>query len=291
MTPQNYQFLTTLLARECGLVLDKEKTYLAESRLAPVARQYGHATIDELISNAMATRSREVVRSIVEAMVTHETFFFRDRKPFDHFRDVTLPALMSARQSVKRLKIWSAAASTGQEAYSLAMIIDQQLRGATDWQISILGTDISEQALERARSGNYSQFEVQRGLPVKQLIEYFEKSGDRWKVKQKLRGRVKFERFNLLESPSRLGRFDTVFCRNVLIYFDSDVRRRILSGIAQQLETDGALYLGGAETTIGLSDAFAPDKEHRGVYRLSPRAAAGGAAPTVGQRAAAAAAR
>jgi len=268
MNPKHYQFLTALLQRECGLVIDKEKTYLAESRLAPVARRFGHADIDALIANIMATKSRESVRAVVDAMVTNETFFFRDRKPFDHFEQHVLPELLEKQAAKKQIRIWSAAASTGQEAYSLAMILDKHKARMPGWRNAIVGTDISEQALARAKAADYSQFEVQRGLPVKMLVQYFDQKGERWHLKQTIKQAVQFERFNLLDDPASLGKFDVVFCRNVLIYFDIGVRKKILSGIARQLVPDGRLYLGGAETTVGLSTDFQPDENGRGVYRL-----------------------
>ncbi|MGZ0188616.1 MAG: CheR family methyltransferase [Alphaproteobacteria bacterium] len=273
MKPEHYKFLIALLQRECGLVLDAEKAYLAESRLAPVARQFGHADIDQLVANVMSVRSKDGVRAVVEAMVTHETFFFRDRKPFDHFRDFALPALLDARATARRLSVWSAAASTGQEAYSLAMLLDDRKADLKGWRTTIVGTDISEQALERAKSANYSQFEVQRGLPIKRLVAFFNQKGDRWVIKPELRQMARFEKFNLLDNPTALGKFDVVFCRNVLIYFDVSVRRKILAGIAQQLNPGGYLYLGGAETTVGLSTDFAPQRDGRGVFQLVEKAA------------------
>ena len=274
MNPKHYQFLTALLQRECGLVIDKEKTYLAESRLAPVARRFGHADIDALIANIMSTKSRESVRAVVDAMVTNETFFFRDRKPFDHFEQHVLPELLEQHAAKKQIRIWSAAASTGQEAYSLAMILDKHKARMAGWRNAIIGTDISEQALARAKAADYSQFEVQRGLPVKMLVQYFDQKGERWHLKQAIKQAVQFERFNLLDDPASLGKFDVVFCRNVLIYFDIGVRKKILAGIARQLVPGGRLYLGGAETTVGLSTDFQPDENGRGVYRLGSAAGA-----------------
>jgi len=278
MNPKHYQFLRALIQRECGLVLDSEKTYLAESRLAPVARRFGHADIDALIANIMATKSRDSVRALVDAMVTNETFFFRDRKPFDHFEQHVLPDLLTARADRKQIRIWSAAASTGQEAYSLAMILDANKARMPGWRNVILGTDVSSEALVRAKAGDYSQFEVQRGLPVKLLVKYFDQKGDRWQINAAIKQAVQFEHFNLLDDPTRLGKFDVVFCRNVLIYFDVAVRKKILDAIAKRLNPNGRLYLGGAETAVGLSAAFAPDQTGRGVFRLANAAGAGAGA-------------
>jgi len=269
MSPEHYKFLVALLQRECGLVLDDQKTYLAESQLAPVARQYGHEDIDKLMSNVMTMRSRDVVRAIVEAMVTNETYFFRDKSPFEHFEKQALPAMIEARGATKQLNIWSAAASIGQEAYSLAMILKKNAAKMTGWRNRIIGTDVSEQALERAKAAEYSQFEVQRRLPVKMLVDNFEQKGERWKVKADIRGAVRFDKFNLLDDPAVLGKFDIVFCRNVLIYFDVALRRKILDGIARQMNPGAYLYLGGSESPIGVSTAFTADKTGRGVYCLN----------------------
>ncbi len=268
MKPTHYQFLAALLQRECGLIIDSDKTYLAESRLAPVARRFGHADIDALVANIMSTKSRESVRAVVDAMVTNETFFFRDRKPFDHFEEHVLPAMLTSLAPKRQMRIWSAASSTGQEAYSLAMILDKHKARMPGWRNTIIGTDVSEQALARAKAADYSQFEVQRGLPVKLLVQYFDQKGDRWHIKPALKQTVQFDRFNLLEDPGKLGRFDVVFCRNVLIYFDIALRKKILEGIAKNLNPGGRLYLGGAETTVGLTNAFVPDENGRGVYGL-----------------------
>lgn len=268
MNPKNFQFLAALVQRECGLVLEADKTYLAESRLAPVARQFGHVDIDGLVANIMSTKSRDSIRAVVDAMVTNETFFFRDRKPFDHFETFALPEILEARASTKQLRIWSAAASTGQEAYSLAMILEKNRMKMAGWKNDIIGTDISDKALSRAKQANYSQFEVQRGLPVKLLVQHFEQQGDRWQLKAGIKNAVRFERYNLLDDATKLGRFDVVFCRNVLIYFDVSVRRKILDMVARMLNPGGALYLGGAETTVGLTDKFQPDPNGRGVYRV-----------------------
>lgn len=267
MSPEHYQFLTALLRRECGLILDEDKTYLAESRLAPVARQFGREDIDDLIAHVMATAPRQVITAIIDAMVTNETYFFRDRQPFTHFATETLPALIEARREERRLQIWSAAALTGQEAYSLAMILSAYAEELAGWRVSLIGSDISHKAIARAKTGIYSQFEVQRGLPIKQLVRHFEKVGDHWRVKPALREDVQFQQMNLLQDVSPLGSFDAIFCQNVLLYFDTDGRRNVLDQISKALRPDGALYLGGAETITGISQAFTPVDDTRGVYR------------------------
>jgi chemotaxis protein methyltransferase CheR len=195
-------------------------------------------------------------------MTTNETFFFRDRVPFDKFRNVMLPQLLAARSAERRLRIWCAACSTGQEPYSLAMLLDEEARRLTGWTIEILATDLSRRAIESAKQGLYSQFEVQRGLPITLLLRYFQRAGDRWQINEFLRSRVSFREFNLLSDYRALGRFDAIFCRNVLIYFDVSSKRDILARLSRTLARDGFLLMGSAETVIGLSDAFVPHEEH-----------------------------
>jgi chemotaxis protein methyltransferase CheR len=199
-------------------------------------------------------------------MTTNESFFFRDNTPFDLFRDHVLPALAKSRAQNKKLRIWCAAASTGQECYSLAMILKENEALWRDWRIEIVGTDISTQVLEKAKAGVYSQFEVQRGLPIKLLIKYFRQVGEMWQIDNSLRSMVSFREFNLLDGFGALGRFDVVFCRNVLIYFDQPTKQEILARIRATLPSDGVLFLGAAETVLGITDKFKPVTGHRGLY-------------------------
>jgi chemotaxis protein methyltransferase CheR len=203
-------------------------------------------------------------------MTTNESFFFRDDKPFAHVRAHALPRLHAARPTGAKLRIWSAAASSGQEAYSLAMLLAEQRAMLTGREVEILGTDLSREQLARARAALYTQFEVQRGLPMQYLVKYFTKDGLNWRVAAPIRAMASFREWNLLADPRPLGRFDIVFCRNVLIYFDQKTKRRVLDGIARQMAPDGLLYLGGAETVIGLDTPFAPVAGERGVYELAP---------------------
>lgn len=270
MSPEHYKFLTALLSRECGLVLNADKTYLAETRLAPVARQFGRKDIDDLIANVMSNATRQSIEAIIDAMVTNETYFFRDRRPFVHFATETLPRLIEARKSERRLRIWSAATSTGQEVYSLAMILSTFATELAGWRVNLIGTDISNQALARARSGIYSQFEVQRGLPIKQLIKHFTKMGEHWRIKPALREDVTFMRSNLLTDISEMGDADVIFCRNVLIYFDQERRASVLKELTSKLQPDGALYLGGTETVAGAANVLSPVDGVRGCYQPIP---------------------
>jgi chemotaxis protein methyltransferase CheR len=215
-----------------------------------------------------------LIRDVVEAMTTNESFFFRDDKPFVHVRTQALPRLVAARPSGSTIRIWSAAASSGQEAYSLAMIVAESRAVLGDRKVEIIGTDIAREQLNRAREGLYSQFEVQRGLPVQMLMRYFRKEESTWRINDAIRAMAQFREFNLLSDPRPLGRFDIVFCRNVLIYFDQPTKSRVLGGIAGAMPPDGLIYLGGAETVLGLTTRFAPLPAERGVY--------GVVAPTAG---------
>jgi chemotaxis protein methyltransferase CheR len=268
MTPAHFQYLCSFLKRRAGLVLSAEKTYLAESRLSPIARHLGYASLDALAETLKAGRSPTLESAVIEAMVTNETSFFRDKIPFDRLRNVILPRLIGARASVKRLNIWCTAASTGQEPYSIAMVVKEleaQLRG---WRIEILATDISASVLEKARSGIYSQFEVQRGLPIQQLVRNFTQEGETWRIGADLRAMVRYRELNLLDNFASLGTFDVVFCRNVLIYLDRDTKIDILGRLARSIASDGYLVLGAAETVIGLTDALRVMPDERGFYEL-----------------------
>ena len=203
---------------------------------------------------------------VVEAMTTNESFFFRDKLPFDHFRDTVMPQMMKARASARRIRIWCAAAATGQEPYSLAMALREMSKELAGWRVEIVATDISNEVLEKARSGIYSQFEVQRGLPVMLLIKYFAQVGEMWQIAPELRAMVQFKQLNLLHPFSQLGSFDIVYCRNVLIYFDQETKIDVLDRIADVIEDDGYLALGGAETVVGLTRAFQPVPDKRGLY-------------------------
>jgi len=266
MTGEEFEFLCKLLKDRSGLVLTRDKAYLLESRLLPVARKHGHKSLDDLVHTVRLQLTGDLVREIVEAMTTNESFFFRDIKPFEQFKSVVLPALMKSRAGKRKLRIWSAACSSGQEPYTIAMLLAEQQSKLSDWSIEILATDLSSEILEKARAGLYSQFEVQRGLPIQHLVKYFKQKGDRWQIAASLRERVRFRQFNLLTDPRPLGRFDVVFCRNVLIYFDQPTKAGVLDRLARVVAAGGFLYLGGAETVLGVSDRFESLPKHRGLY-------------------------
>ncbi len=260
-----FDALRTFLNRTSGLALDAEKAYLAESRLQPVMQRLGLPDLETLVTRLLSGTHHDLVREVVDAMTTNETLFFRDRVPFDNFRKIALPNLLEARKDVRRIRIWCAACSTGQEPYSIAMILDEEAQKLAGWQVEILGTDLSHHAVAGAREGLYTQFEVQRGLPISQLLRYFRQEGDRWRINEHLRSRVRFETFNLLGDYAELGRFDVIFCRNVLIYFDVRTKQNVLEKMARVIASDGFLVMGAAETVIGLTDAFAPHEEHRSI--------------------------
>jgi chemotaxis protein methyltransferase CheR len=287
VTPPDYEYLRKLLKDQSGLDLSADKQYLIESRLLPLARKTGLAGIPELVQK-MKGGSVSLVTQVVEAMTTNETFFFRDKIPFDHFRDSIMPEILQARTGRKSIRIWCAAGSTGQEPYSLAMCLKEMSAALTGWRVEILTTDLSQEVLEKSRAGIYSQFEVQRGLPIQLLVKYFKQTGEFWQINADIRAMVQHRQLNLLHDFSQLGAFDVIFCRNVLIYFDQDTKVNIFNRLAKAMEPDGFLVLGAAETVVGLTDVFKPFPDKRGLYRPSsarmtpPRMpAAAGALPKV----------
>jgi chemotaxis protein methyltransferase CheR len=283
MTPAEYDFLRGFLKERSGLVLSNDKQYLIESRLMPVARQEGLDTISALVARLRTPLGRAAGEKVVEAMTTNESFFFRDKTPFDHFSNTMLPALMEARRSQRQVRIWCAAASTGQEPYSIAMILKEMGLKASSYRFEIIGTDLSREVLDRAKAGTYSQFEVQRGLPIQMLLNYFTQKGDVWEIAPAIRQMVQYRALNLLDSFLSLGKFDIVFIRNVLIYFDQAAKIEILQRVAKQMQPDGYMVLGAAETVVGLTDAFKPVVGSRGLYQPNPAFLAGAPASAVRQ--------
>ena len=276
MTEADFTFLRDYLRKRSGLSLGGEKRYLVESRLSPVCRRFGIGTLADLVGTLRLSREGPLERAVVEAMTTNETFFFRDRTPFDLFRDVLLPGALVARANQRRLRIWCAAASTGQEPYSLAMMLAEAAPRLAGWRVEIVATDLSTEVLEKAKLGLYNQFEVQRGLPVQLMLKHFTQVGEQWRIAESLRQMVDFRPLNLLQPFEQLGTFDIVYCRNVLIYFDTATKADVLRRIADQLAPDGAVLLGAAETVIGITETLVPDPEHRGLYRHGRAAASQG---------------
>jgi chemotaxis protein methyltransferase CheR len=276
MTPEDFDYLRRLLKERSGLTLSVEKDYLLESRLTPLARRHALAGLGELVAQLRQSGNAALAIAVTEAMTTNETFFFRDRIPFDHLRDTILPALIAARAREKRIRIWCSAAAAGQEPYSIAMLLQAMAAQLTGFRIDILATDLSAEVIERAKAGIYSQFEVQRGLPIQLLVKHFSKNGDGWEIAPKLRAMVQFRTLNLLHDFSPLGQFDVVFCRNVLIYFDQPTKSAVLQRIARQMPDESYLILGAAETVVGLTDAFKPVPDRRGLYAPNVAARHGG---------------
>jgi chemotaxis protein methyltransferase CheR len=266
MTPPDYEYLRKLLKDHSGLDLSSDKQYLIESRLLPLSRKAGLSDIGELVQK-MKGGSASLITQVVEAMTTNETFFFRDKVPFEHFRNTIVPEILQARAGRKSIRIWCAAGSTGQEPYSLAMCLKEMGATLAGFRVEILATDLSQEVLEKSKAGIYSQFEVQRGLPIQLLVKYFKQIGELWQINADIRAMVSHRQLNLLHDFSQLGVFDVIFCRNVLIYFDQDTKINIFNRLAKATEPDGFLALGAAETVVGLTEAFKPYPERRGLYR------------------------
>lgn len=271
MSTFDMAFLAAFLKAGSGLILAGDKSYLVESRLQPVAVRHRCGTVTELIDRLKVFPPEGLKRDVLEAMTTNETSFFRDSSPFEALKSKVLPTLIKARQTTRRLRILCAAASTGQEPYSIAMLLREFAPGLEGWRLEITGTDIDTAVLARAEAGSYSKFEVQRGLPVTMLVKHFEQlDDDAWRIKPHVRDLVTFRTANLLQDQPGLGLFDVIFCRNVLIYFDPATKAAVLGRLSNHLAEDGALFLGGAETVIGISDKFALAAGTRGVYVKAP---------------------
>jgi chemotaxis protein methyltransferase CheR len=276
VTPLEFDRLRNWLKAQSGLTLSADKQYLVDSRLAPVMRRHGLRGLADLMRR-IDRGEQDLITAVVEAMTTNETYFFRDKLPFEHFRATLVPAIMTARSRHRVLRIWCAASSTGQEPYSLAIML-KEMRLPDGWRVNIVATDLSGEVLDKAKAGVFSQFEVQRGLPIALLVKYFTQSGESWQIKPELRDMIEHRRFNLLHDFAPLGKFDIIFCRNVLLYFARPAKNDVLSRLRGALAPDGYLVLGAAETLVGLNDAFMPTPDLRGVYLPTPHSAASPAA-------------
>jgi chemotaxis protein methyltransferase CheR len=271
MTPAENEFLARFLKERSGLVLVGDKGYLIENRLGPIAKAHGLASLSQLVQKLRFGGGPALEQEVVEAMTTNETFFFRDKTPFDLFVDTMLPHL-KARPIDRRIRIWCAACSTGQEPYSLAMILKERAAELGGRQFEILATDLSSEVLAKAKAGRFSQFEVQRGLPIQLLVKYFtQKEGGQWEIAQPIRDMVQWRPLNLLRDFSALGTFDIVFCRNVLIYFDEATKSDIMGRLSRAMASDGFLVLGAAETVVGLSNELQAVPQKRGLYVRAQR--------------------
>jgi chemotaxis protein methyltransferase CheR len=259
-----FSSIADILKARSGLAIGPDKLYLLEARLAPILKSHGLRDLAAL--SACLRPGTALEREVVDAMTTNESLFFRDGKPFAALRRSVLPKLHAARPPGAALRIWSAAASTGQEAYSIAMVVAELSAALGSRRVEILATDIAREPLERARAGLYSQFEIQRGLPMQMLVRHFSKEGTHWRVKPALREAVVFKAWNLLSDLRPLGKFDVVFCRNAILYFDLPTKRQALDSLAQRMSPDGVLFLGGTETVLGVTDAFKPVPDENGAY-------------------------
>ena len=276
MQAADFQFLSALIKERSGIALSSDKTYLLENRLGPLAAQRRLNDIAGLVAQMRSARDEELIRDVVEAMTTNESLFFRDGKPFELLRTVILPRIVAARPKERPLRIWSAACSSGQEAYSIAITLLEEEALLAGRPVEIVATDIATSMLIKAKAGVYSQFEVQRGLPIRLLLKYFTQKGTNWEIAPRLRSMVSFRQHNMLGECAGLGRFDIVFCRNVLIYFDEPTKKGVIERIAQVLAPDGVLLLGAVETIIGLSTRLEIVPGAAGIYRpvgSGPRAA------------------
>jgi chemotaxis protein methyltransferase CheR len=268
MDQVDFQFIAEFLRRRSGLSLKANKAHLVKSRFAPLAVQHGFANVAALV-HKLKTADEPLARAATEAMTTNETWFFRDQHPFEYFRNAMLPALLKARARERRLRIWCAGAASGQEPYSLAMILSEMQRELVGWDVEILATDLNAEMVARAKKGLYEPFEVQRGLPLPMLARHFRREGENWRLSKTIRGAVQFRVFNLLDSFARFGKFDVIFCRNVLIYFDEATKYDVARRLRESLADDGYLVLGVAETLLGLGGVFDPLAGQRGIYAKS----------------------
>lgn len=268
MTPARLQYFRKLVLDRTGLSLAADKDYLLKTRLDPVARAEGLGDVDTLLARVMTDPTGPLAQKCLDAMATHESYFFRDGAPFEQLRDQVLPRLIAARASTRRLRIWSAACSSGQEPYSLAMLLLEEEARWPGFRFSIVATDISRPILERARAGFYSDFEVRRGLSPERQARWMQKEGEAFRVSPRVRSLIDFRCHNLLDGVSMFGRFDLILCRNVLIYFEHERKRWALDRLASALEPDGALILGSAETVVGLNSPFRPSAGLRAVFEM-----------------------
>jgi chemotaxis protein methyltransferase CheR len=266
MTGADFAFIAQFLKDRSGLIITQDKMYLLETRLTSILRDNGLANLTALVEVLRQPGATAVKDQVVDAMTTNETSFFRDNHPFEALRKSILPGLIERRAATRSLRIWSAACSTGQEPYSLAMMLKDSFPILGGWKVEIVATDLSPSVLEKARLGIYSTFEVQRGMPIQMLVRHFDQQEPNWQIKRELRQTITFRALNLLEDFSALGQFDVVLCRNVLIYFDQPTKTRIMGAIARRIAADGVLLLGGAESVFGLCDAFTGVPGLKGVY-------------------------
>ncbi|WP_425616244.1 protein-glutamate O-methyltransferase CheR [Anatilimnocola sp. NA78] len=253
----SFGFVCNLVRTRSAIEIEPSKAYLVESRLAPIAREQGLASLRELVAEMRRPGKQDLSRQVVEAMTTNETSFFRDIHPFEALKSQIIPQLVAKRSSERTLNIWSNACSSGQEPFTIAMILREHFAALAGWKVRIIGSDLSSQILARAREGVFNQTEVNRGLPANLMVKYFQRDGVHWRIKDEIRKMVEFSEVNLVETwPTSLPKFDIVFLRNVLIYFSPETKKTILGKVRKILQPDGFLFLGGAETTMNLDTTF-----------------------------------
>jgi chemotaxis protein methyltransferase CheR len=265
-----------LLEARTGQKLTSNRRWRIGTALAGLFRERGINSIEQLVVQLTQPNQAALAREVVEALLNNETYFFRDRAMYDQLSQRVLPDLADRRMGAQRISIWSVGCSTGQEALSLAMLIAENKARWQGWTVDILGTDVSSAVIDTARMGRYTHFEVQRGLGVAQMLNFFEETSQGWQVSDALLRMIRFERHNMLDPPPSPGQFDVVMCRNVLLYFDADTRARAFDQLAQALAPDGVLMLGAGETVVGQTDKFAPSAENSGFYRLGSYAGEAG---------------
>ena len=269
MQPDEFQYISNLLKDQSGIALTEDKIYLLESRLQPLARQHGLETVSDLIGRMRSVRDPKLEHEVVQSMTTNETMFFRDNKPFDNLKNKILPHMREQQASRKHLRIWSAACSSGQEPYTIGMCLQEEMMRMSGYSYEIVATDLCEKVVDKAKQGLYTQFEVQRGLPIQLLLKYFQQAPEnQWRVSDTLKQMIKFNTQNLMADYGKLGSFDIIFCRNVLIYFDEKTKTQVLDKLASALTPPGFLVLGSAETVIGLTDRFQAFEGEPGIYTL-----------------------
>jgi chemotaxis protein methyltransferase CheR len=266
VNPADFDYIRRFVLQHSAIVLDDTKEYLVTSRLEPLAKREGSNTLDELVRRLKTRAWGELHEQVVEAMTTNETSFFRDGGPFEALRRQILPAIIKRAEATRQLDIWSAASSSGQEAFSIGMLIDHHFPALSSWRVQILGTDLAQSMVQRAREGVFKQLEVNRGLPAPMLVKYFERHGLDWRVKDVVRRRTAFRQMSLTESWTSIPPMDVVFLRNVLIYFDVSTKRQILERVRKVLRPDGVLFLGSGETTLSLDDQFQPVQFEKTLY-------------------------
>jgi len=270
INPAELKLISQYIQDISGIYLDQSKSYLFETRLSSVAEAYGCKSYQELQAKAKMDQAKKIEKEIIDAITTNETLFFRDKGPFELLQFKILPEIIDARSTKTTLKtnikIWSAAASTGQELYSIAIVIKELLRDSPDYVFTLLGTDISDAAIAQASYGKYNRFEIERGLDKKYLQKYFTLFGDSWKIKDELRAMVNFRKLNLMQPFNALGKFDIIFCRNVAIYFTLEDRKKLFNKMADLLADDGYLVIGSTESLTGICPRFIPKRHLRSIF-------------------------